>query len=152
MKHLIFLSIGCAVLTHTIAQEEEPPVPARSTMPANTNRVFGKITDSKTGKGLDAITVQLYALVPGAGATNDSLAGSLFTRSNGDFNFTNVPMTDSLRLVISAVGFGGKQLMVPFGAARGGQRFVEKDLGNIVYKAYDAIREVLQAAGYKWQA
>ena len=28
----------------------------------------------------------------------------------------------------------------------------EKELGNIAYKAYDAIREVLQAAGYKWQA
>src|SRR5687768_7595281 len=118
MKYLLFLLIGCTALAHAIAQEEEPPAVNNPIIKTNSNRVYGKITDRKTGRGLDAITVQLYAIVPNAGTTKDSLVGSMFTRSNGDFSFTNLTLADSFRLSISAVGFAAQQIIVPFSEGR----------------------------------
>jgi outer membrane receptor protein involved in Fe transport len=135
MKYLLFLLIGCASLLRTMAQEEEPPAVINPQIKINSNRVYGKIVDSKTGRSLDAITVQLYAIVPGAGATKDSLVGSMFTLANGDFSFSNLPAADSFRLRISAVGFAAQQIVVPFNAGHNmGQRAtnsIEKDMGNI---------------------
>ena len=64
-----------------------------------TTRLFGKLVDPKTGKGLEAASVQLFI------ATNDSLIGGMLSKPNGDFSFLNLPETDSLRIVVSAVGY-----------------------------------------------
>ncbi len=133
MKHIYFLLLSSFLCVTAKAQEEE--LPSAPIIKVNSNRLYGKIVDSKTGKGVEAITVQLFSIVPGNGATKDSLVGSQFTRANGDFSFSNLPPADSFRLRISAVGFTNMDRTVAWGSGRpmgqaGGQA-LEKDLGNI---------------------
>ena len=134
MKQFTLTLLGFFLLAQTNAQVEgDPPVISAPEIKLNTSRLYGKVVDSKTGKGLEAITVQLFALVRDTvtGTAKDSLVGSMFTRPNGDFAFQNLPGTDSLRLTISAVGFVNQSQTFVLNSSPVVQGGYEKDLGNI---------------------
>lgn len=134
MKHLIFLLTGSLLLLNSYAQiDGEPPPIVSQEIKLNTSRLYGKVVDSKTARGLDAITVQLFALIrdTARGLSKDSLVGSMFTRSNGDFSFNNLPAADSLRLVVSAVGFVNHTENFVLNTSPFVQGGFEKDMGNI---------------------
>ena len=70
-------------------------------------RLYGKVIDAKTRKGLDAVSVQLKKLGTEAPNTDsiDPVIAGMFTRPNGDFSFENISLGDSVFLVITAVGY-----------------------------------------------
>lgn len=98
-----------------------------SSLQIKTSRLFGKLVDPKTNKGIEAASVQLYM------AKNDSLAGGMLTKANGDFSFANIPQADSFKVVTSAIGYEPMTKLVKMPAAKNNPtgKF-EKDLGNIV--------------------
>lgn len=85
-------------------EREEPQVSNAPQIQLSEQRIAGKITDQKTGKGIEAVSAQLYSYgLRQAG--KDSLIRGMFTKSNGDFSFENLPAADSFRVEISGIGF-----------------------------------------------
>ena len=95
---LIFPAVFLFLMVN--AQVDPEPQPgAVSNLQIKTSRLYGKLVDPRTGKGMEAISVQLLLA-----ATDSALYGQL-TRPNGDFSFSDLPAADSFHLVISATGF-----------------------------------------------
>ena len=97
-------------------------------------RIYGKIIDNKTRKGLDAVSVQIRTQVNDSipGVMKDSILAGMFTRGNGDFSFENISFNDSLQVVITAIGYKKLERQVPLKPSAGiyGQD-PEIDLGNL---------------------
>ena len=91
-------------------------------------RVYGKVVDSKSNKAIEAASIQIFVSIKRDTVKRDSLIGGMLSRPNGDFNFDNLPFIDTLRFMISAVGYAPIQVPVFVGRARGD---IEKDLGNV---------------------
>ncbi len=111
------LCITTAVFSQMPGGMKSPPTPP--------GRLFGKVTDAKTNKGIDAVSVQLLL------ADSDSVIGGMLTRSNGDFNFDNIRTGRKIRVVISAIGAKPKELIV----LPSDFKNLQKDLGNIKVEA-----------------
>jgi hypothetical protein len=86
------------------------------------NKIYGKVVDQRTGKGIEAVSAQLFH--PG----KDSLIAGMLTRVNGDFSFEKIRMADSFKIVFSAMGYEPYQSIIRINA-QGNE--LEKDLGNI---------------------
>jgi outer membrane receptor protein involved in Fe transport len=93
--------------------------------PAGGGKLFGRIVDAKTNKGIDAASVQLFQ------KNNDQLAGGMLTKPNGDFDISNLAVTDSFRLVATAIGYAKQEIIIAFDRAAKNNATAEKDLGNI---------------------
>lgn len=135
MKYISLVVLSSLLLTQSNAQVDgEMPVITTQEIKFNTSRLYGKVVDSKTGKGLDAITVQLYAIIRDSarGTSKDSLVGSMFSKPNGDFAFINLPPKDSLRLNISAVGYTNHTETFVLNTSPVVQGGYNKDMGNIM--------------------
>ena len=91
-------------------------------------RIYGKVVDSKTNKGLEAASVQVFVSRADTSTAKDSLVGGMLSRPNGDFNFDNLPLIDTFKFMISAVGYKPLELQVFVQPAANG---AERDLGNI---------------------
>jgi outer membrane receptor protein involved in Fe transport len=96
----------------------------------NDGRVYGKIIDSKSNKGVEAASVQVFIITNDSlsGKQTDSLIGGMLSRSNGDFNFDNLPLIDTFKFVISAVGYKPLHLDVFVDPS---SNAIERDLGNL---------------------
>lgn len=132
MKSFYFLLFTFFAFTTLSAQEEQEAIrdndPGR--LQVKTSKLFGKLIDSRSMKGLDAASAQLY-IVRGAGL-EDSLVRGMLTKSNGDFLFTGIP-ADSFRLVFSALGYEEMEIRLSLSAGSNADpRFFEKDLGNLL--------------------
>ncbi|MBW7893107.1 MAG: outer membrane beta-barrel protein, partial [Chitinophagaceae bacterium] len=125
MKFILSLLIFSAFSFQLFGQEQEPQ-PSGDMLPnlrIRSNRIFGKLVDESTGKGVDAASVQLYL------ADKDSLYAGMLTKSNGNFSFSNLSTGFDYKLVISALGYEPVEQVIPATQAKGGK--LEKDLGNI---------------------
>jgi outer membrane receptor protein involved in Fe transport len=124
---LLVVSVFFASISFAQVEREEPPTPNNPQIKINNKRVFGKVIDSKTGRPLEAASVQLYAWFPGT--AKDSIAGGMFTKANGDFSFDNLPTADSFRLEISGIGYEdwSQTIMIP-----SNPQATAMDLGNIM--------------------
>lgn len=111
----------------------------------NIGHFYGKIIDSKTGKGVDGASLQLM------GNKFDTVRKKMapatlkaqITESNGDFSLENLPLMGNFTLKISAVGYKAIEQKLSFGikppqGGMGGEgareqmlSMVDKDLGNI---------------------
>ena len=122
----------CFSVSQVVAQveREEPPTANNPLITINSNRILGKVLESKTGKPMELATVQLHAFTSdSSGAVKDSLVAGMFTRANGDFSFSNLPAADSFRLTVSGVGYKTVERSIAWkGRGRGG---VALDLGDI---------------------
>jgi outer membrane receptor protein involved in Fe transport len=70
-------------------------------------RFYGKIVDAKTGKGVDAASVQLVTVKfdPATKQRKDTIVNGMLTQGNGDFALENVPFMGDYRLKITAIGY-----------------------------------------------
>ena len=111
----------------------------------NQGHFYGKVVDSKTGKGIDGASVQLL------GSKADSATKKLvpltikaiISESNGDFSLESLPVMGDFTLRVSAVGFKQTEQKVSFGlkmpqggmGAEGAREqmmsMIDKDLGNV---------------------
>ena len=124
MKIFIPLLVLFSICYEANAQDpEQQPSGDVPTLQVSTNRIYGKLIDENSGKGIEAASVQLYL------ADKDSLYGGMLTKSNGNFSFTNISTDHNYKLIISALGYESVERTIRASAARNG-RF-EKDLGNI---------------------
>jgi len=116
---------------------------------------YGKVVDTKTGKGVDGASVQLIQskFNPSTSTRKDTVIAGMITHRNGEFSLENLPIFGNFRLVISAIGFTTYDQKVAFdlkglkgaggaaGAGNDGQanmdraaaaaNATDKDLGNI---------------------
>ncbi|WP_276481735.1 TonB-dependent receptor domain-containing protein [Paraflavitalea pollutisoli] len=94
---------------------------------ASEGRLYGRILDDKTNKGIEAASVRLYLIVKDAmGAPKDSLVGGMLSKANGDFSVEGLSTAARFRLTISAIGFKAIDQEVAFNRKAGN----ETDLGN----------------------
>ena len=120
---LLFISLNLLVLVSFAQNEEEPQVPSR--IETMSGKIYGKLVDN-TGKPIEAASVLLYSV------KGDSLISGIFSKSNGDFSFSNLPPAISAFLiVISAVGFEKIERKVETTNKENNQQAFQKDLGNI---------------------
>jgi len=107
-----------------IIDHDDPPA---QYLPA---RLYGKVVDGKTKKGVEAVSVQVIISNPASPGADSVLAGML-TKPNGDFSFTNLPLPDYFAVRFTAVGFGEFIEQVVLDRKPGQEANFQKDLGNI---------------------
>ncbi len=92
--------------------------------------LFGKVVDSKNNKGIDAASVQVFALLRGAdGVQRDSLIAGMLTKPNGDFNFLDLRLPDSFSVRVSAQGYAENDKIVAMDRSNAATQGM--DVGNI---------------------
>ncbi len=114
----------------------------------NVGHVYGKLTDAD-GKGINGASVMLMRnkMDSATKKTKEVLVKGLITKSNGDFNFEELPLKGELKLKVSNSGYKPYEQVISFfpkmapGAAKpaagaapssgGGMPSFDKDLGNI---------------------
>lgn len=107
----------------------------------NVGHLYGKVVDSKTGKGVDGASLQLLRNRPDSatGKTISSTIKATITNSKGDFDLDNVPVMGNITLKFSAIGYQPMEQKVSFGMkmppGEGNREqmlsMIDKDLGNI---------------------
>lgn len=105
----------------------------------NIGRFYGKIVDSKTNKGIEAVSVQLIMSKMDAATKErkDTIVTGMLTSKNGDFSLEGLPVMGSFRLKITAIGYKEVEQKVAFELKMGqgdmsqAMSAVDKDLGNI---------------------
>ncbi|HZI53253.1 MAG TPA: outer membrane beta-barrel protein, partial [Chitinophagaceae bacterium] len=129
MKFYLFLVVTVFLVPgiHAQIDRDQQPTADAPGMRINSSRLYGKLVDNKTGKGIEAASVQLYQ------AGSDSMVGGMLTKANGDFSFEDLEAGDSLRIVITAIGYDSLEQNIELNTGNRSMMF-EKDLGNIVLK------------------
>jgi outer membrane receptor protein involved in Fe transport len=127
MKRGLFLFLYVFLTCSVLAQVADSTAVQ---FPLKYGRIYGKVIDSKTNKGVEAASVQVFLRTKDslAGVKKDSLIGGMLSKPNGDFNFENLPLIDTFKFIISAVGFKPLQLEVFLDPTLA---FNEKDVGNL---------------------
>ncbi len=147
MKSLILLFfIFFYQISQAQVDREELPVTNDRIIRHNNNSVIqGKVIDAVTHKGIGAATVQLYAhLSDSVAGAKDTLVSGMFTKSNGDFNFSNLPPADSFRITVSGIGYTEWQKNI----AWKGRRSV-LDLGNIALEREAQVLETVSVTAQR---
>lgn len=104
-------------------EQDEPPITATPQIQLLGQTIVGKVVDKNTRKNMAAASAQLF-MYSGQQPGKDSLIRGMFTKSNGEFSFENLPAADSFRVEISGVGFSNwSRVIVPNSSFY--------DLGNI---------------------
>jgi outer membrane receptor protein involved in Fe transport len=122
---LVAFAFGFSLPAFSQIERDEPPAGNSPQIQLNQQRIIGKVLDEKTGKGLEAASVQLYVYMA-QGKGKDSLIRGMFTKSNGDFGFDNLPQADSFRVQISGIGYRQWSRVIV------GLRQGISDLGNVM--------------------
>ncbi|HEY6503080.1 MAG TPA: TonB-dependent receptor family protein [Chitinophagaceae bacterium] len=106
-------------------------------------RFYGKLVDSKTGKGVEYASVQLIQnkFDSVSKSRKDMVISGMLTKANGEFSLENVPVFGQYKLKVTAIGFTPIEQKLSFdlkmpGSGGGGDmsamlNMVDKDLGNI---------------------
>lgn len=118
----IFISYLFVQTLEAQIEREQQPAPEIPGMRINSNRLYGKLVDKNTGKGIEAASVQLFR------SGTDSIITGMLSRQNGDFSFQDVEIGRGLRIVISAIGYQPLEQNIQSTV----QNITDKDLGNIV--------------------
>src|SRR5687767_4412161 len=106
MMKFLFLLLQILVISASVLSQvgEEPTRRGNNQGQQNGVRLYGKIVDSKTNRGLEAASVQLFK------KSDRSLAGGMLTKPNGDFDIPNVSNRDTFLLEITAIGYGTQEI------------------------------------------
>ena len=131
MKHIILLIFSIVSISVASAQipDQQQPEPVTMTAVPLENSIYGKLVDKNTGKPIAAASVQIYA----SANNSDSLFDGMLSKPNGEFRFQRLPHSDSMRLVISALGYEKQEQVMSLPRQQPGQPSnFQKDLGNIV--------------------
>jgi outer membrane receptor protein involved in Fe transport len=115
----------------------------------NAGHFYGKVVDAKTGKGLEAVTVQLRGnkFDTTTKKMREVILATVLSAANGDFSLENLPVMGKFTLRLTSVGFKDLQQQVSFeidrNALQGQDRMTamlnmaDKDLGNIKMEGDD---------------
>jgi outer membrane receptor protein involved in Fe transport len=115
---------------------------------ANMGHFYGKVVD-QNNKGIEGITLQLKGnkFDPVTKKTSEAILGTMFSASNGDFSFENLPVMGNFKLIVTGVGYKKLEKQISFNVKMGqGQNMqdmlamVDKDLGNI--KLEESVNEL----------
>ncbi len=159
MKHFSLFFCLFFIVFNSSAQIDKEPLPTADDQGLQVktgNRVYGKVVDIQTGKGMEAASIQLFARISsGTDGVRDSLMGAMLTKPNGDFSFDHLAPVGNLHVVITAIGYGEYDKIIPFAdsasIASGGT--VQKDLGNMImsreHERLDAITIVADKPAMK---
>jgi outer membrane receptor protein involved in Fe transport len=122
----------------------------------NIGHFYGKVVDSKTNKGIEAVTVQLLGnrFDTTTKKMKEVVLSTLITKPNGDFSFENLAVMGNFKLKMGSLGYKAQEKVINFGLKMpqgggapdaggsgpmgGGQQLlamVDKDLGNIKMEA-----------------
>lgn len=106
-----------------------------------TGHLYGKVVDSKTGKGIDGATLQMISnrFDSATGKATSATLKAAITDSKGNFDLDNVPVMGNLTLKFSGIGYKALEQKVSFGLrmqpGEGSREqmlsMTDKDLGNI---------------------
>lgn len=122
---LLFLNLFF-IATHAQIDREHQPASEIPGFQVKSNRLYGKLIDQKTGKPIEAASVQLFL------ADKDSIVTGMLSKPNGDFSFSDIPAGQKLKVVISAIGYEPlEQIIETSSAEQGRDAKSDKDLGNI---------------------
>lgn len=112
MKKAFLLVMICCLMEGMMAQEAPPEHnPETDKRQAGLPGLFGKVVDSKTNKGIEAASVQVFARVNNA----DSLITGMLTKANGDFLFPNLAVPVKATIIVTALGYAenSQELKLP---------------------------------------
>ena len=142
-KLLLVLCLG-SFLTQAYAQFPMGGGRQGGQAPPSIGHFYGKIVDSKTNKGIDGVSVQLYQnkMDTATKKRKDVPISGMITESKGNFSLENLPIFGSFHLKITAIGYKPYNQKVAFNLkfGQGGDmqqalNAVDKDLGNIKLEA-----------------
>ncbi len=138
MKSILLFTIAFSYSFTSQCQIDKEPIPENDNSViriASKNRVYGKVIDLQK-KPVESASVQIIAIVKDLNGmqAKDSTVAAMLTRPNGDFNFQNIPQSDSLQIVISAIGYSPHRDYISFEKNESGVvgNSQVKDIGNIV--------------------
>lgn len=157
MKKILLLVLTIILAIPIFAQTPgAPPTAGRpSAQAANNGHIYGKVVDDRS-KGISDVSVIILqsSIDKTTGKSKDVLVKGLVTKSNGEFDFEELPASASLKIKISATGFkeveqpvsfmpsgntGDRQGLPATAAPKtpnaGGMPSFEKDLGKITLTA-----------------
>ena len=134
MRLKILLIAGVCLLFLSAQSQEQQGVEDQNfesaPRPSLNKGLFGKVTESKSNKGVEAASVQVFALMRNSeGEKYDSLIAGMLTKPNGYFNFTNLTLPDTFDIRITAQGFADNSKIVAMD--RADKANVGMDVGNI---------------------
>ncbi|HET9277365.1 MAG TPA: carboxypeptidase regulatory-like domain-containing protein, partial [Flavitalea sp.] len=122
----------------------------------NIGHFYGRIVDSKTNKGMEAVSVQLIQskFDTVSKKRKDTVVAGMFTPKSGNFSFENLPLFANYKLTITAIGYKPIDQKVAFEMKPGGDMSqamagVDKDLGNIKVEADAQVLESVTVTGSK---
>lgn len=157
MRKLILFAL---FITGTITVNAQFPAGGRpgggNPQAMNIGRVYGKIVDNKTNKGLEGVSVQ-YIQSKFDTATRkrkDTVLAGMFTRNNGDFSLEGLPIFGNARIKFTTIGYKEVEQTVAFQMRGGGDMSqalsaIDKDLGNIKMQADAQVLEQVTVSGQK---
>lgn len=130
---ILLAGLICLSFSNVFSQEQ-PPVEDNSfdgAPRASADKgLFGRVVESKTNKGVEAASVQVFALKRDtAGEKYDSLIAGMLSKANGNFNFVNLVLPDSFSVRITAQGFAENSKTVAMD--RSDMANLGMDVGNI---------------------
>jgi outer membrane receptor protein involved in Fe transport len=108
----------------------------------NMGRIYGKIIDAKTGKAMEAVSIQVIQnkFDTISKTRKETVIAGQLTQNNGDFNLEGLPIGAQLKVKITAIGFKPVEQKLQFTMNMNGARSgdissmmsgFDKDLGNI---------------------
>ena len=140
MKKLLLLMVVIIVTVNSYAQAPQSSPGNNATMqkPSDIGHVYGKLTDAD-GKPLNGASVMMMQkrMDTTTKKIKQVLVKGMITKSNGDFNFDELPVVSDLVLKFSSSGYKAMEQDISFlpkkdaGTVTGSFPSFEKDLGNI---------------------
>ena len=142
MRKFFFLLAFTLVYFSVLAQIPGGAAPRGATrgggQQMNIGRFYGKVVDSVTNKGIEAVSIQLLStkLDTVTKKRKDTIISGMLTTKAGNFSLENLPLFGNYRLKITAIGYQTIEQKVAFQIAPGRDMTqalagVDKDLGNI---------------------
>ena len=106
MKSLFILPVSL-LLTLTLAAQPAGVPRNGGFGGSQTGRMYGKVVDSLSGKGIDAVSVQLVSTKfdMARRQRKDTILTGMLTPANGNFSLENIPLMGDYTIRISAIGY-----------------------------------------------
>ena len=124
----------------------------------NMGHFYGKVVDSKTNKGIEAVSIQLiqnkFDTITKQRA--DVIIAGMLTTKSGNFSLEQLPIMGNFKLKITAIGYKTIEQKVAFEMkfGQGGDMSqalagIDKDLGNIKIEQDAQVLEAVTVSGSK---
>ncbi len=121
-----------------------------------TGRFYGKIVEAKSGKAIEAASVQLIQnkFDSVSRKRKEVTINGMLTKANGEFSLDNIPMLGQFKLRVSAIGVKQYENAVSFEMKPGGDMSamlgaLDKDLGNIKLEIDEKVLENVSVTSNK---